>query len=445
MRTIIVIFALLSLTGCETSTHETPNVQITPLTAPVEIGTFPVHGAVATTQQGWTVSNGFNSASLEAAIISQFDISHTTNNMTFSEKVMSVSVGGRGLESSAYDEAREELAAMEGFQIQVRLNKNTGQSDVEVSGGTLSPADREAMRNQGGYYEAVTLSGKTLQQGQEAFSMDVATFMGGGASDAEMVGLMTARVIGQAIYKGRPVIVCKLVGLVGDKTQKVPLDGVFYIDTITGANIYMHASASILQEDGYKLVVTMGKSVNLSPTTAMRANLGQSTQTGNTSGHTGSRDFPRLWYQNIAGKYEGTLVSAGQKYKVETVFTSDPNGAIQGQYTFHERGKEVTGRLYDFQPENDGSIYFSWQDRYGTGKLKVTFLKSLQEFHGSWGTGNSVNPNNLWNGKTLRPSETTNNDASPSGRLAQLRKLYEQGLITEGEYGSKRKKILDEL
>ena len=101
------------------------------------------------------------------------------------------------------------------------------------------------------------------------------------------------------------------------------------------------------------------------------------------------------------GKYCGELLSGGMMTEVETRFVQNiRSGAITGDYVFSERGQAVDGILAEAGDDGDTSDLtrtFIWRDKYGYGKLVVTFAPDFSEFEGKWSDGGpTLAP---WNGK----------------------------------------------
>lgn len=101
------------------------------------------------------------------------------------------------------------------------------------------------------------------------------------------------------------------------------------------------------------------------------------------------------------GKYCGELLSAGIMSEVETRFVRNvASGTITGAYVFDDRGEPVEGMLAEAGDDGDGNDLtrlFIWRDKYGYGKLVVTFTPDFSEFRGMWGeTGSALAP---WNGR----------------------------------------------
>lgn len=102
-----------------------------------------------------------------------------------------------------------------------------------------------------------------------------------------------------------------------------------------------------------------------------------------------------------AGKYCGELQSSGLMSEVETSFAFNAgSGTVTGYYVFAEQGRPVEGMLAeagDDGDRNDLTRLFIWRDKYGYGKLAVTFTPDFSEFSGQWSAGS---PDGApWNGR----------------------------------------------
>lgn len=108
------------------------------------------------------------------------------------------------------------------------------------------------------------------------------------------------------------------------------------------------------------------------------------------------------------GTFCGRLLSTGVMTQVETSFSPDGrDGGIVGSYAFAERGRAVTGMLMDAGEDGDRNGLtraFIWRDKYGYGKLSVTFKPDFSEFQGQWSDGGPTSfP---WNGKRCHPANS---------------------------------------
>lgn len=101
------------------------------------------------------------------------------------------------------------------------------------------------------------------------------------------------------------------------------------------------------------------------------------------------------------GKYCGQLLSSGVMAEVETRFVENiKSGVISGSYVFTEQGQPVEGIIADAGDDgdrNDLTRLLIWRDKYGIGKLVVTFSPDYSEFEGKWSDGGpALAP---WSGK----------------------------------------------
>lgn len=91
-----------------------------------------------------------------------------------------------------------------------------------------------------------------------------------------------------------------------------------------------------------------------------------------------------------SGRYCGKVLSSGVMSNVETSFEMNAsNGAVVGSYVFAEQTQPVDGVLAeaDDGDSNELTRTFIWRDKYGYGKLNVTFTPNFSEFEGKWSDG----------------------------------------------------------
>lgn len=101
------------------------------------------------------------------------------------------------------------------------------------------------------------------------------------------------------------------------------------------------------------------------------------------------------------GLFCGKLLSSGILTPVETRFEMNASSStVTGRYVFDETGQKVEGLLVEAGDDGDGNNLtrlFVWRDKYGYGKLAVTFAPNFSEFEGKWSDGGPmIAP---WNGK----------------------------------------------
>lgn len=259
MRAFVGILTILLMAGCETTTRTTgiPASDISPITAPLTIGEFPVFSATQTATMTFTITQGFNSASIKTTMHSQLSVQHEGDEMLVTISLLKTDVSGRGYGPDVYAETAQEMKQLDGSTSVTHLNKRTGQVRVEFQGPELSAEEREIVENSGKLYRELIMSGKTLQQGQEIMTADILDLMGGEGLPDGSKGLITGRVLGQSLYHGRLVVVCNMVGGItlgqGAQSPKGSINGSFYIDAITGLPIYTRMEFIITGPDGEQL------------------------------------------------------------------------------------------------------------------------------------------------------------------------------------------------
>lgn len=96
------------------------------------------------------------------------------------------------------------------------------------------------------------------------------------------------------------------------------------------------------------------------------------------------------------GRYCGKLFSAGEVVAAETTFDST-GGKITGRYEFRDGNTVTDGWLVEAGGESARKRLFIWHDRYGLGRLQVTFSSDFASFDGYWGA-DAPKPGNVWTG-----------------------------------------------
>ncbi|PKL25273.1 MAG: hypothetical protein CVV46_16415 [Spirochaetae bacterium HGW-Spirochaetae-2] len=97
--------------------------------------------------------------------------------------------------------------------------------------------------------------------------------------------------------------------------------------------------------------------------------------------------------------YMGTLQSGFSYSPVITKFRVE-KGEIVGSYSFKDRDVITDGTIKDCQVESPWSMVCTWQDKYGTGGLRVLFDSNGGAFSGFWGLENDKTMIH-WNGRQM--------------------------------------------
>ena len=152
--------------------------------------------------------------------------------------------------------------------------------------------------------------------------------------------------------------------------------------------------------------------------------------------------------KKIIGNYEGVLIyNNNDKLPVQTNIYLNESNILEGTYSFQDFGGEIIrGKINNFKIESEHTLTMEWQDAYGKGWLDVNLLND--EFKGNWGVknNNTIEKVGKWNGKKVFKKEKDNIDNDVIyKKLKKLKKLFDEGLITEDEYDLKRKELSLEI
>lgn len=98
-----------------------------------------------------------------------------------------------------------------------------------------------------------------------------------------------------------------------------------------------------------------------------------------------------------AGQYCGRLWSNGALVQTNTEFKTESDGRLTGTYQFADVGTMTAGTLDEPAPVTGLEHTLDWQDKYGSGKLSITFKPDYSGFTGTW-QDRTRTPNELWDG-----------------------------------------------
>jgi hypothetical protein len=112
----------------------------------------------------------------------------------------------------------------------------------------------------------------------------------------------------------------------------------------------------------------------------------------------------------IDGTYCGSVYAGEQLVDAVTKLETAENGQIRGSYKFMEKGRPISGGLIAITIKQDRTADFRWIDKYGIGRLVVTFAEDWKSFIGLWGPGEG-DPQYQWFGRrcsdTAAPGQVT--------------------------------------
>jgi hypothetical protein len=115
--------------------------------------------------------------------------------------------------------------------------------------------------------------------------------------------------------------------------------------------------------------------------------------------------------EGIGGRYCGKLFSGGALVEVVTILAPGKDGRLEGVYSFREGDAMVDGKLQE-ERVNGLTRTLVWTDKYGSGRLLITFTGSYDAFRGAWGVDNDL-PSAQWDG--ARCSMSTVEHRQPGG------------------------------
>lgn len=97
-------------------------------------------------------------------------------------------------------------------------------------------------------------------------------------------------------------------------------------------------------------------------------------------------------------RYCGKLMALGDLLDVETRIGTGADGKLSGNYEFRFAGSLNQGSLQEPKKAEGRTRTLRWEDRFGSGRLRITFDASGNGFEGRWGTG-PEEPHDIWFGK----------------------------------------------
>lgn len=100
-----------------------------------------------------------------------------------------------------------------------------------------------------------------------------------------------------------------------------------------------------------------------------------------------------------SGRYCGLILSGGFLEPSVTDLVTDRDGKVSGSYEFRNSGKLESGKLSEIATGvGERTRVLTWSDKFGSGRLVVTFNPEFSHFEGKWGSRNAE-PNAHWSGR----------------------------------------------
>ena len=104
----------------------------------------------------------------------------------------------------------------------------------------------------------------------------------------------------------------------------------------------------------------------------------------------------------IIGVYSGHVFNGDDLDPVLTTIKVNSHGELYGKYTIVEEESVVSGRLTNFRSEGKYTITVDWEDKYGSGVLRILFSANYRLFYGYWGKS-ELNTRFPWDGVRKEP------------------------------------------
>lgn len=107
------------------------------------------------------------------------------------------------------------------------------------------------------------------------------------------------------------------------------------------------------------------------------------------------------WINSTVGTYSGTIVVYPKTNgnPVQTKLWRNDKGLIVGSYSSEFQGQKYEGTLKLKKASTKPSAQFAWEDKYGSGDLKVKFSDDLSSFDGEYLSAGNSSPDGSWSGK----------------------------------------------
>jgi hypothetical protein len=116
------------------------------------------------------------------------------------------------------------------------------------------------------------------------------------------------------------------------------------------------------------------------------------------------------------GRYCGALQFRTEMVETETTFFPAAGKPISGTYLFRDITVMEPGTLRESAVGTGLDRTFIWHDKYGEGRLALTFSPDYESFTGKWGSMSEVRfP---WHGSRCRDSQISNAGSAASSDRA---------------------------
>ncbi len=326
------------LTGCQTTSGQLAGSDIHPITGAITIGNSSIQGAEYTTKNRITIREGHLSGYAETVVKSILDADFEAEAKTFRMEIVDADIDFVNLKG-VDPKSSEAVKTLVGTVFRMAFNAETGNISIDVKGGPVGDTGTQSVDLSGNDKEKKKLQhflrllvdnylgGKTVRQGQEVMKFDLGRIFGGPLEKTVISG----RVIGQAMYNERPVVVIKAIGELVEKDKRLDIDSVYYVDAFTGISVFGTMGFSGLKEAGKDMEIQTTQMINLSH--GMNKVRTRSSDVFEAAAHSGNaRQIFGKW-EGVSDNMSGAFTTSTNKDRgTLTVHTGNPALACSGQW-----------------------------------------------------------------------------------------------------------------
>ena len=274
MRKFLMIGAAVCfVAGCQTVSGQSGQLtesDIRPIEGSITIGNASVQGAEYQSKNRLTLRQGGQSGHMETRMKALLDADFSSKKLQFLMEIVDAEMNVVNL--TVDKKAAEALKSLKGIIVEMTFDVETSAFSAHVQGDAPGSERTAAFDLGGGDKEKEKLrkvlnllaenylGGKTVRQGQEVMRFDLMQLLGGSSLSKAVV---SGRVIGQSVYKERPVVVVKAISEIVGKDQRLDTDSVYYVDMFTGISVFGTLGFSGVEKDGMQIAVQLTQTVDL--------------------------------------------------------------------------------------------------------------------------------------------------------------------------------------
>jgi hypothetical protein len=237
-----VLLTGLLVAACQMASSSMPVVDIQPMTDAMTVGGEPLFDAHIKRSTSMNVRQGKTTGAFEFVIDAGLVRAIQAGNAyQITLRNITADTWSRNVRSNPYARVARELAGLDGMVFDAFVNTMTGEVErLDGSGAAVTPgqdpqrrAEQEKLAIILQNWKMGEFRGRTYEDGQELFALDIGPFLTLMGVDANPVPI-TAYVIGHATIEGRPALAAELVGNVPVNGSVVHVEGLYFVDRRSG-------------------------------------------------------------------------------------------------------------------------------------------------------------------------------------------------------------------